>query len=190
MMLLCVAAAAAFVTACKKTVQEKELEPARAVLAGTGPSTPVYNEIVKAGTLRLSKARSRMALATIGSKILFAGGLDVNIGGVISPGNPLIIGGAHSIVDIYDTVTGTWSTAQLSEPAYGKAAVTVGNKVLFVGGYTFTLQPNGKSLVGSCGAVDIYDALTGTWSSSRLRVPRSGIAAVACGNKAYFLGAY
>ena len=40
------------------------------------------------------------------------------------------------VVDIYNTATGEWSVAHLSQPRAGVAIYTVGTKVLFLGGYT------------------------------------------------------
>jgi hypothetical protein len=40
------------------------------------------------------------------------------------------------VVDLYDSVTGTWSTASLSVPRYYLAATSVGNVALFAGGNT------------------------------------------------------
>lgn len=73
----------------------------------------------------LSKPRIQMAVATVGTKILFAGGhwtLDC----------PDCWGSSR--VDVYDTVTRRWTIAELSQGRFGIAAVTVGNKVFFAGG--------------------------------------------------------
>ncbi len=43
-------------------------------------------------------------------------------------------GNAFNVVDIYNGVTGAWSTAQLSVARYGLAAASVGNVALFAGG--------------------------------------------------------
>jgi hypothetical protein len=51
-------------------------------------------------------------------------------------------------VQIYDTNTGEWSTATLSVPRYDAAAVSVGNEVIFAGGYLAGGAPSD--------AVDIY----------------------------------
>ncbi len=39
-------------------------------------------------------------------------------------------------MDLYDSVTGTWSTAALSVARYYLAATSVGNVALFAGGNT------------------------------------------------------
>ena len=43
-------------------------------------------------------------------------------------------GGASSAVDLYNSATGTWSTAQLSVARGGLSAASVGNVALFAGG--------------------------------------------------------
>jgi len=37
------------------------------------------------------------------------------------------------MIDIYDVVSNSWSTAQLKEPRWSITAATVGNKVFFAG---------------------------------------------------------
>ena len=66
-----------------------------------------------------------LAGAGTGNKVLFGGGFtyDNNF-------NPI----PSSTVDIYDVLTNTWSTAQLSEARYGLAAAATGNKIVFAGG--------------------------------------------------------
>ena len=39
-------------------------------------------------------------------------------------------------VDLYNSATGAWSTAQLSEARYYLAAASVGNVAIFAGGWT------------------------------------------------------
>ena len=43
-------------------------------------------------------------------------------------------GNYSNVVDIYNGITGLWSTAQLSVARYGLAAASVGNVALFAGG--------------------------------------------------------
>jgi hypothetical protein len=63
---------------------------------------PLINtQLISFGTLSVS--RTSMTIATAGSKILFAGGDDMSNGGE-----------GLTRVDIYDTVTHTWSIAELS----------------------------------------------------------------------------
>ncbi len=106
--------------------------------------------------------------ATAGNKLLLAGGR-------AGPGgNPV------SDVDMYDFDTQTWSTAHLSTPRAEMTAVTVRNKILFVGG----------EVPGSYGTtrMDIYDASVNIWSfsdmPSTVGIPSYAVA----GNKVFFAG--
>ena len=64
------------------------------------------------------------------------------------------------------------------------AAASAGNKILFAGGSTGEQDP-GLVLYSR---VDIYDISTETWSTSELSEARTGIGAVAVGNKILFAG--
>jgi len=131
---------------------------------------PVINaQLIPFGTLSL--ARESMAVASAGNKIVFAGG----IGG--SFGNPF----PTSRIDIYDVVSGTWSTSELCIGRYSIAAAATGNKIFFGGGETGD---------GTCGvdSVDIYDISTNTWSVSHLSAAGNSITAAAVGNKVLFAG--
>ena len=44
--------------------------------------------------------------------------------------------GYSNAVDLYNSASGTWSTAQLSVARYGLAATSVGNVAFFAGGFT------------------------------------------------------
>ncbi len=45
-------------------------------------------------------------------------------------------GGGSNAVDMYNSASGTWSTAQLSVARWGLAATSVRNVAIFAGGYT------------------------------------------------------
>ena len=45
-------------------------------------------------------------------------------------------GGRSNVVDLYDSGTGRWSTAQLSQARYNLAATSVGTVAMFAGGYS------------------------------------------------------
>ena len=45
-------------------------------------------------------------------------------------------GAGSNAVDLYNSATGAWSTAQLSVARYGLAAASVGNVAIFAGGWT------------------------------------------------------
>ncbi len=44
-----------------------------------------------------------------------------------------------NVVDLYDSGTGRWSTAQLSQARYGLSATSVGTVAIFAGGWTSKL---------------------------------------------------
>ncbi len=95
----------------------------------------------------------------MGSKALFGGGTN---------------GFDSNIIDIYDSASGLWSIATLSQARSGLAAASVGSKVLFAGGINITATSN---------VVDIYDDRTGLWSTTTLSQARSYLAAAVVGSK-------
>ena len=114
--------------------------------------------------------RQGMAVASVGSKVLFAGGGD-NDNGITT-----------SRVDIYDAANNSWSIAELSKKREFMAATTLGNKVFFSGGGDW--EPN---LLGST-RIDIYDNSTNTWSTASMGTGRMDHSATTIGNKIYFAG--
>ena len=114
--------------------------------------------------------RQGMATASVGSKVLFAGGGD-NDNGITT-----------SRVDIYDAANNSWSIAELSKKREFMAATTLGDKVYFSGGGDW--EPN---LIGST-RVDIYDNSTNTWSTISMGTGRMDHSATTIGNKIYFAG--
>jgi len=122
----------------------------------------------------LSHARTGIAAASAGNKIVFAGGYSFISG----------ISTNHSRVDIYDMGTQTWSIAELSVPRFDIAAVVAGNKIFFAGGRAETSLDTFEYY----STVDIYDAATNTWSVTSLTEARSVIAAATVGNKVFFAG--
>ncbi len=137
---------------------------------------PVVNaRLVPFGTL--SEARSGMAAAAAGTKVLFAGAAFSGAG---------INGYGSSRVDIYDAATGTWSTARLSVARSAIAAIAAGGKVFFAGG---RLHGGGTGTPDlNFSTVDIYDTATGTWSVASLSEPRAFVSAAVLGNKVFFAG--
>ena len=124
--------------------------------------------LIPVGTL--SEARVGMAVASAGTKILFAGATSSKNG----------IG--YSTVDIYDLATQTWSIADLSKVRPHIAAVAAGNKVFFAGGGDV------DQFSFPSATVDMYDVSTNTWSVASLSEPRAYIGAAAVGNKVLFAG--
>jgi hypothetical protein len=136
-------------------------------------------QLVPIGTL--SEARSGIAIAAAGNKILFAGGW---------PANPLAP--ASATVDIYDVMTSQWSTAQLSGGRINIGTAVMGNKIYLAGGGI--TQPNslggyeyGNTTTSTSSKVDIYDASANTWSTAQLSSPHVPTGASA-GNKIVFAG--
>ena len=124
-------------------------------------------------TAELSEARTFMGVATLGSRIFFAGGY-------INSDN------ATSRVDIYDASTNIWSTAELSEARINPAAASAGNKIFFAGGC-----PLNSGLCETPSAVvDVYDGSTNTWSTTNLAEARIGLAGASVGDTALFAGGY
>ena len=117
----------------------------------------------------LSEARVALASGAAGGKILFAGGF-------------VPFSHYSSRVDIYNTITNTWSTAELTSPErQGMAVASVGNKILFAGG-----GDNDNGITTS--RVDIYNADDNSWSIAELTEPREYLAAAVLGNKVFFSG--
>ena len=114
--------------------------------------------------------------------------------GVTSVGNEIFIAGGGdgfgdnqtSRVDIYDASTNTWSTAELSAARQGLVAATVGDKVLFAGGFGY---PDGSNW-GEFNTVDIYDNSNNSWSTATLSQARMDITATTAGSKIYFAGGF
>lgn len=110
--------------------------------------------------------RTNMAAVALGSKVYFAGGIE-----------PVF--NASDLVEVYDTSTGTWSTAQLSAPRMELTGTSVGSKVLFAGGNVGGTMSD---------VVDIYDGVTDLWTTATLSLARTQLSSAAAGGKALFLG--
>jgi hypothetical protein len=115
----------------------------------------------------LSEARSHLKAASVGSKILFAGG-------------QIPLGNFTDRVDIFDKTLG-WKVGNLARPYNPRDAITTGLKAVFFD----YVQPH----------VEIYDASTDTWSMLELYrratspdpAPTVG-AAIVLGDKTYIAG--
>ncbi len=113
----------------------------------------------------LSQARSTLISASVGTKVFFAGG-----------GN---LDGYSHVIDVYDTSSHQWSTDSLSIARQSLCATSVGTKVFFAGG-----DAGGNY----SDVVDIFDTSTNTWSTAALSQPRQDLVATAVGNKVFFAG--
>jgi N-acetylneuraminic acid mutarotase len=145
-----------------KDTMKVNVTPAAVVPACDNSNRPQLSaQLIPVGML--SQARSGMAVASAGNKILFAGG------------------GGLARVDIYDITTQSWSTAELCVGRYAIATVAAGNKIFFGGGE----YGDGTWPVDS---VDIYDVSANTWTVTHLSTAGNSIAAAAVGNKVLFAG--
>ena len=139
----------------------------------------IYDMITQTwSTANLSVPRFYITAIAAGNKILFAGGFSGEIGDLEY---------YHSTVDIYDATTNTWSVDSMNKRCYGMSAATVGNKVLFAGGYVQFVNDN-TTTYGWSYTVELYDISTKTWSTSYLNETKEGISAVTLNNKVYLAG--
>ena len=82
------------------------------------------------------------------------------------------------VVDIFDSRTGRWAAAKLSQRRSNLAAASVGGRyAVFGGGSSDAPNPPAAAagfasprapLIGRSNVVDIYDGVARTWSSARL----------------------
>ena len=146
------------------------------IIPGNRPLIPA--RLIQIGTL--SESRGVVAVAAAGNKILFAGG-----------GASLQNGCATSRVDMYDIVTGIWTTAQLSAPRVNPAATVLGNKIFFGGGIVPEPYGNGcgvwNLIRDRSDVVDIYDVVANTWNTAQLDRARCPTG-ISVANKVFFAG--
>ena len=85
-------------------------------------------------------------------------------------------GAPSNVVDIFNGITGTWSTAVLSVPRNALAATSLPNLgvAIFAGGAT--------AGSGYSNAVDIFNVTAGAWSTAALSVARFCLAATSLPN--------
>ena len=153
----------------KDTIQVS-VNPAAGIVDCNGIIRPLINaQLVPISTL--SQTRTYVAAASVGNKILFAGGY---ISGTPSS--------SSSRVDIFDITTNTWTTAELSQAREALTTAVLGNKIFFAGGYD-------QSGFGSS-RVDIYDAIADTWTTADLSYARGEMTGAVAGNKVLFAGGF
>lgn len=160
----------------------------------------------------LSIKRENMAVAVVGSKIIFAGGSGTT--------------GNVKNVDIYDVASDVWTTSMLPTARYAMKSAVIGSNAYFGGGYfdpveneidiyntvadswstiympvalsAFSMSVINDKLYCAGGyisatttysnLVQVYDPATSTWTTDYLSIGRSNLAALVCGNKGYFAG--
>ena len=143
---------------------------------GTSYNVDMYDVVNNTWTKHLLNDRRAYAnIIGAGNKILVAGGVN----GYSSTSN---LDYFFRSVDIYDVTTNSWSQANLSIARGGMGVAAAGNKIVFAGGYTKDTAYN----VVLSKRVDIYDAITGTWSASELPAATNYSCAASSGNKILF----
>ena len=133
----------------------------------------------------LSKARYNIVAGAAGNKIVFAGGF-YDVPRCWYDSGPDMPGWydcryESTRVDIYDTITHTWSIHELARYYAGTSTVTVGNKIFFSGGIDTSDREYSDT-------IDIYDASMNSWSTIQLSEPRANFSAGSIGNKVFFAG--
>src|SRR5207302_1057547 len=85
--------------------------------------------------------------------------------------------------DIFDSVTGAWTSTALPHPRRGLVEVAAGGEILFAGG---TMHSGDRDV--STDIVDVYDPATGGWTSGRLPLAaeKYQLATASVGTKAIF----
>jgi hypothetical protein len=168
------------------------------IFAGGGDEIPAYNQVdiynladARWRTATLSQARFGLAATSVRNLVLFGGGHNGTWNSVAATSAAnryaLFAGGyefgASNTVDIFDSLSGVWNTATLSQARYNLAAASLGNLAFFGGG-------NRGELFGgeTFNAVDIFNATTQTWSTATLSQNRTLLAAASIGDIVAFGG--
>ncbi|HEV7332417.1 MAG TPA: kelch repeat-containing protein [Flavisolibacter sp.] len=129
---------------------------------------------------KLSQARAFVKAATVGNKVVFAGGLKSNV--------------LSNRVDIYDVQTNQWTTSELiGEPRAIERVVTNQQSIYFLGGYTGWGDPGGPigggyALTTPTSTIDIYNVSSGGWSTANMEVVRTGFSAISVDDKIVIAG--
>jgi hypothetical protein len=146
----------------------EELEARFQLSAGPSAGQLVGAPALARSTATLSGPRWLLAGAAQDGKAVFAGG--------DGPGFA-----NESAVDIYDSLSGQWSTGSLSHARGELAATSAGGQVIFAGGQVNAVPDRSD-------VADLYDPKTGQWTTGKLSAPRSAFAATSVGGKALFVG--
>ena len=120
-------------------------------------------------------------VTSAGNKIFVAGGVISRVCSGIACDVYL------TTVDIYDASTNVWSTSDVSLARCLMSATSVGNLVLFGGGFVRT-GTSPSWVYGVTTLVDIYDMSSNSWTTANLALARFSPVAVSAGNLALFLG--
>jgi hypothetical protein len=105
---------------------------------------------------KLSQARKKLAAASIGTKLIFAGGYLSGVGSVTT-------------VEILEETTGEWTSAKLSTSRFRHQAASIGTLAMFL---------SGQGCDWTCQTADVLDVPTGTWTVSNMTGGRYEFSAV------------
>ena len=131
-------------------------------------------------------ARDHFFATLIDNKMVLAGGRQS--GGVEGVNKPLV-----PQIDVYDFLTGTWSTLapedNLPTPRAGAAAVNFNDKLYVIGGEVENEFIGGSNISGALDLTEIYDFATGEWElGPGMNFPRHGAQALTSGDGIFILG--
>jgi len=116
-----------------------------------------------------------LACASAGDVTIFAGG-----------SAPQANQSETASVEIWNHVTNQWSNGTLSQPRKKPEAVAVGTKIVIAGGEI--AKPPNHGLGGYTATVDVYDTVTGKWSTDTLISARQYFGAAHASGKAVGAG--
>lgn len=122
------------------------------------------------GQTQMPSARGRLAVASIGPRVMVIGGEAAS--------------GVTGLVEVYDTISQTWHNGQNKPtPVANISAVVVSNTVIVPGGYTAAGVPTS--------IVEAYDLISDIWTSlAPLPAPRFAYAMAALRNRVYVFGGW
>jgi hypothetical protein len=124
-------------------------------------------------TATLSEARDNFASTSIANRFaLFAGGY-------------VELNKVSNVVDIFDYLSGKWSTSTLSQPRGLLTSTTLRELAFFAGG---NATRNISNVIDISNVVDIFDSTTQTWSIATLSQNRSLLASASIGEIVAFGG--
>jgi hypothetical protein len=126
--------------------------------------------------LELAMGRDLLACASAGNYTIFAGGSapQVNQSETLS-------------VEIWNHITGEWTHGALSQPRKKPEAVAVGSRIVIAGGEIAKPKPPGSlgdDIGGYSATMDIFDTVTGEWSTAALDGARQYFGAAHASGKA------
>ena len=100
-------------------------------------------------------------------------------------------GESSAVVDLFNCLTQTWSTAHLSVARMDPVAASVGSIALFAGGQSRKPFDSGNPYISSyydSSVVDVFHVTTAKWSNASLSVARKYLSATTVGDLAVFAG--